>query len=57
MVGIRRAVMGMVVEEEGAVERVEVLANRNDDGARKVVSEAEKGRYENIVEPKLSINC
>ena len=41
-VGIRRAVMGTAVEEAGAAERVEVSANRNDDDAQKVVSEAEK---------------
>ena len=56
-VGIPRAVMGTVVEEAGAVERVEVLANRNDGDAQKVVSEAEKRKYENTVEAKASISC
>ena len=40
-VGIRRAVVGIVVEESQA-QQVVVWVNRNDDDAQKMVSEAEK---------------
>ena len=42
--GIRRVVVGMVVAVVGAARQVAVWANRNDDDAQKVVSEAGKSK-------------
>ena len=60
-VGIRRAVVSMVVEE-GPARQVAVWANRNDDDAQKVVSEAEKANMKKTfkspttAEPHLTVS-